>query len=59
MIPMKVTCCYKCEDRYVIDGKTCHSTCSRYLESRRKLDEQNEAIRKQKDFYRLKNNSNY
>ena len=28
-----ITCCYKCTERWVEDGRTCHSTCKRYADA--------------------------
>ena len=28
-----IRCCYKCTERWVKDGKTCHSTCKRYADA--------------------------
>lgn len=44
----KVTCCYKCTDRWVKDGKTCHSTCDKYLKQKKKSEEENAALRERK-----------
>lgn len=43
---MKIECCAKdCPDRHI----GCHSDCERYLQERKKLDECNLAIRKEKE----------
>lgn len=28
-----IKCCYKCTERWVKDGKTCHSSCKRYADA--------------------------
>lgn len=28
-----IKCCYKCTERWVEDGRTCHSTCKRYADA--------------------------
>lgn len=28
-----IKCCYKCTERWVRDGKTCHSSCKRYTDA--------------------------
>lgn len=28
-----IKCCYKCTERWVEDGKTCHSSCKRYADA--------------------------
>ncbi len=37
--------CLNCPDRKIIDGKTCHSTCKKYLE----FKNENEKIREEKN----------
>lgn len=43
-----ISCCYKCTERWVKDGKTCHSTCKRYAdalaEEARKRELRNDAL---------------
>ena len=43
-----ITCCYKCTERWIEDGRNCHSTCKRYAdalaEEARKRELRNEAL---------------
>lgn len=49
MSPKKISCCYKCTDRWVSNGSTCHSTCTRYKKEKEENDRINELIRKDKE----------
>ncbi len=42
---MAIKCCYKCPDRWVKDGTTCHSTCERYISEKAIHDAQREKER--------------
>ena len=49
-----IRCCYKCTERWVRDGKTCHSTCQRYAdavaEGERKREMREEALAGEREF---------
>lgn len=42
---MAIKCCYKCPDRWVKDGKTCHSTCERYAREKAQWEIEKEQIK--------------
>ena len=41
-----ITCCRHCEDRWVKDGKTCHSTCDRYNKEKEEHEVKKEWVKK-------------
>lgn len=46
---MAIKCCYKCPDRWVKDGKTCHSTCERYINEKAQYEEDKKSIKANMD----------
>lgn len=53
-----IRCCYKCTERWVRDGKTCHSSCKRYLdaveEEKRQKELRNDAQAGEREFREYK-----
>ena len=39
-----ITCCYKCQDRFVTATTRCHSTCKKYLDETKKNQEEKARI---------------
>lgn len=44
-MPVASSPCYECPDRFIGDGKTCHSTCEKYKDFKEERIELNKEIR--------------
>ena len=41
-----ITCCHRCNERWVLNGRTCHSVCERYNKEKEEHEAKKEWVKK-------------